>query len=106
MTQQKVEGLSTKEMVDFAAAYRGTTKKAAEQFVREAYELFGQAIIQNEAGFNALGFGKFEVVEVPEREHRIPNADENAPVEYVTKPAHKAIKFRAAKSFKEQLANK
>lgn len=106
MTQQKVEGLNTKEMVDFAAAHRGTTKKAAEEFLRDAYDLIKAAILENEAGFNILGVGKFEVVVNPEREHRVPNADTDAPVEYVTKPQHKAIKFRAAKALKEELASK
>lgn len=74
-----------------------TTKKDAAVVVDAVLNTIADAL-KNGDDVSLLGFGAFKVVEVPERTHRNPSTGAE-----VVKPAHKRVKFKAAKNLKEYI---
>lgn len=64
----------------------------AERLVNHFLETLRDGIVED-GSVAFIGFGTFNSVDVPEREHKVPGADR-----VVVKPAHKKVKFKAGKN--------
>ena len=71
------------------------SKAEAERALEAVTLALGNALLGGEKA-SIPGFGTFEAVEKPERQGRNPQTGEP-----VTIPAHKAVKFKAAKALKD-----
>ena len=87
------------ELVSLLAEALETKKKEAEETLSTVFEVFADVIISQQKGIKLGEIGTVKVDVVPEREHRNPQTGES-----VTKPEHYALKFKASKPFKEELA--
>lgn len=85
------------EFIASIAEKGGMTKKAAGETVNLVLGTITDALVNGEEVALA-GFGKFSVVDVPEREARNPQTGEAMTVE-----AHKAPKFKFASNVKAEV---
>lgn len=91
--------LNKGELVDIISTKKEITKKDATAYIDEVFETFESVITEYAAGFKLGDLGTFDVVVVPEREHRNPQTGDT-----VVKPEHYALKFKVNKRTKEALA--
>lgn len=87
------------DLVALLAEAQETTKKDAETTLNTVFEVLADVIISQQQGVKLGEIGTLKVDVVPERDHRNPQTGEA-----VTKPEHYALKFKASKPFKEELA--
>lgn len=71
------------------------SKAAAERAVNAVFESIKDAVAAGDS-VQLIGFGTFECVERAERTGRNPQTGES-----LVTPAHKAVKFKAGKAFKD-----
>jgi DNA-binding protein HU-beta len=74
------------------------SKVAAESALKAFLDSITEVLSKRDS-VTFVGFGTFQVVDVPEKRGRVPGSNK----EYL-KPAHKAPKFKAGKLLKEAVA--
>lgn len=91
--------LSKEEFVSALASQREVTKVEAKELLSDVFSVVDSAIIDELKDVKLGDIGTLKVVEVPERNHKNPKTGE-----VIVKPKHYAVKFKANKNFKDDLA--
>ncbi len=89
--------VNKKYFIEKYANLRGITKTAASVEVNAFLEVLEDVIVEDE-GVNFVGFGKFEIVEVPEHIGVNPRTQEP-----MTIPKNLRVKFTAGKILKDKI---
>lgn len=89
--------VNKKYFIEKYANLRGITKTAASVEVNAFLEVLEDVIVEDE-GVNFVGFGKFEIVEVPEHIGVNPRTQEP-----MTIPKNFRVKFNVGKMLKDRI---
>lgn len=94
--------LKKEELKTIIAEMKDITKKDAEAYMDDVFETFESIVTEYGAGFQFGKIGKFDVVDVEEKDHKRRNPQTGE--EFMkTTPAHYALKFKVSKPTKEAL---
>lgn len=86
--------LTKNQFIEYISENYDTTKKNAGEIIDTFVSAFMSAT-KDCGGVNLVGFAKSEVVDVPEKERRNPATGKT-----FTAPAHKVVKVKISKAFK------
>lgn len=95
--------LKTPEVVTALAEALNTSKKDAKVIYDTVFSTLADLVIENQAGVPLGALGAINVADVAERDHAVRNMETGEQTGTVTKPAHKAPRYKASKGFKEAL---